>query len=58
MGNFFDKARRAINQLEVMVNTISMPKVKAGEENNSEPLTEQSSSLTGKTVLSAEAQGG
>ena len=51
MGNFFDKARRAINQLEVMVNTISMPKVKAGEENNSEPLTEQLSSLSGKTVF-------
>ncbi|WP_255526693.1 NAD(P)-dependent oxidoreductase [Photobacterium sp. BZF1] len=51
MGNFFDKARRAINQLEVMVNTISMPKVKAGEKNNSEPLTQQSSSLNGKTVF-------
>ncbi|WP_211318303.1 SDR family oxidoreductase [Photobacterium sanctipauli] len=51
MGNFFDKARRAINQLEVMVNTISMPKVKADEENKSAPLTDQSSSLNNKTVF-------
>ncbi|MBC7002284.1 NAD(P)-dependent oxidoreductase [Photobacterium sp. BZF1] len=28
-----------------------MPKVKAGEKNNSEPLTQQSSSLNGKTVF-------
>ncbi|MCQ1058747.1 SDR family oxidoreductase [Photobacterium sp. DNB23_23_1] len=51
MSNFFDKARRAINQLEVMVNTISMPKVKADEENLSMPLTDQSSSLVNKTVF-------
>lgn len=51
MSNFFDKARRTINQLEVMVNTISMPKVKQGEKNLSKPLTDQSSSLVNKTVF-------
>ncbi|MGF1681958.1 SDR family oxidoreductase [Photobacterium minamisatsumaniensis] len=51
MANLFDKARRVINQLEVMTNTLSMPKVKADETNHSEKLTEQFSSLENKTVF-------
>lgn len=51
MGTIFDKARRAINKLEGLTNTFTLPKVKDNEANTSAPLTEQSEGLENKTVF-------
>ncbi|GAB3529614.1 SDR family oxidoreductase [Photobacterium alginatilyticum] len=51
MGTIFDKARRAINKLEGLTNTFTLPKVKDNEANTSAPLTVQSEGLENKTVF-------